>query len=166
MGEWSSPVHSSDEWCGSPSLLDRSYLLPKHYPFPPIRLVMDPEAGSNRSRRCGLYWDRSCRKFSAGREYEPDYTMREVVGSFLVGCHGRTCAALDLGANNGWITAYMLSLGANVTAVEPQADLARAAADSVTLNCWGNRGRVLHAFVDAAPDARGTRTVAHQCDDG
>ena len=33
-----------------------------------------------------------------------------------------------MGANNGWFTVRMLALGANVTAVEPQADFARALA--------------------------------------
>lgn len=57
--------------------------------------------------------------------------VREVVASFLVGCHARrSCRALDLGANNGWVTSRMLALGANVTAVEPQPDFARALVES------------------------------------
>lgn len=59
----------------------------------------------------------------------------EVIASSLHGCHRRQCRAVDLGANNGWFTMLMQQQGADVIAVEPQADLARAIEESRTLNC-------------------------------
>lgn len=133
-------------WCGADSLYARSYALPPHFPFPPIRLVMERIPG-----RCDLYkpYKSFCTAMQAGKTFEPEYHVREVIASFLTGCHARRCAALDLGANNGWFTAYMLSLGASVTAIEPQPDLARAAAETVELNCWSSRAQVLAGFLQA-----------------
>ena len=75
--------------------------------------------------------------------------VRDAIASILSGCHARTCRAVDIGANNGWMTAYMLFLGAHVTAVEPQTDLADALRDSGTLNCWSPRLQDLNAFACA-----------------
>jgi len=54
----------------------------------------------------------------------------------------------------------MLALGASVVSVEPAADLARVANETVHLNCWANRSRVINAFADAAPYA-GPQRAAH-----
>ena len=45
----------------------------------------------------------------------------------------------------------MAALGANVTAVEPQVDLARALQESGELNCWGDRLRAHAAYVEVDP---------------
>ena len=89
-------------WCGSPELFQRAYLLPPHFPYPPIRLVMEREPG-----KCDLYLPekRFCRSMEHGNTFEPEYHVREAIASFLDGCHRRRCAAVDLGANNGWFTA-------------------------------------------------------------
>ncbi|KAJ1633734.1 hypothetical protein T492DRAFT_536649 [Pavlovales sp. CCMP2436] len=53
----------------------------------------------------------------------------------------------------------MLASGASVIAVEPAADLARAANETAILNCWGNRSVFLNAFVDAEPWLGGLRSA-------
>jgi FkbM family methyltransferase len=54
----------------------------------------------------------------------------------------------------------MLSLGASVTAVEPQPDLARAARETVELNCWSGRAQVITGLVDAQPNTWGEFDLA------
>ena len=49
-------------------------------------------------------------------------------------------------ANNGWMSMIMLSLGANVTSVEPASDFAEAVHLSGRLNCWGHRHAVINAY--------------------
>ena len=134
-------------YCGRSSIHARSYAIPTRFPFPPaLRLVMERTPKS-----CDLFADRSfCAAFAADRTFEPEFHVREVIASFLDGCHQRSCVALDIGANLGWFTAMMLALGANVTAVEPQADLAISMRETIELNCWATRARVLTAFLDAA----------------
>jgi len=46
----------------------------------------------------------------------------------------------------------MLSLGAHVVSVEPQADLAQALNETVQLNCWGERSTLINAL--ACPRGR------------
>ncbi|KAL1527954.1 hypothetical protein AB1Y20_009325 [Prymnesium parvum] len=144
---------TAPSFCGGSSLRNRSYLLPAHFPFPPIRLVMERVAGT-----CDLYSPHRtfCRDMERGKTFEPEYHVREAIASFLTGCLARSCATIDLGANNGWFTAYMLSLGASVTAVEPMPDLARAARETVDLNCWSNRAQIITGLVDAQPGGGGT----------
>lgn len=133
--------------CGPPELYARSYTMRPLWPFPPLHLVMEDAPGT-----CDMYRSRAaCCKVAAhiglGNEHN---TMRDAVVSLLAGCAARPtsspCRAIDLGANNGWISAYMLSLGAHVVSVEPQPDLARALNDTITLNCWRGRSVVHNAF--------------------
>ena len=78
--------------------------------------------------------------------------VHEVLVSWLSGCgKERPCRAVDLGANNGWFTAFMLALGAHVISVEPQSDLARAVAETAALHCWSSRSVVFNAFACGAP---------------
>ena len=101
--------------------------MPKRFPFPPIRLVMEMRPGT-----CDLYGKPEfCQLFSQDKHFEPEYHIKEVIASFLDGCHARPCAAVEFGANNGWFTAYMLSLGATVLALEPQADMAQAVSRTI-----------------------------------
>jgi len=120
--------------------------MPKRFPFPPIRLVME-----NAPNTCDFYEDSGfCRAFSEGRNFEPEQHVKSALASFLDGCHSRACAALDLGGNNGWMSAYMYGLGVNpVYTVEPAADLAQALRDTITLNCWKDRGEVITGFAIA-----------------
>eukprot|EP00908_Phaeocystis_cordata_P000571 Transcript_10636.p1 GENE.Transcript_10636~~Transcript_10636.p1 ORF type:complete len:405 (-),score=5.26 Transcript_10636:214-1368(-) len=148
-------VDSRHKWCGPTDLKHRSYELPVRWPYPSIRLVMETQP-----KGCDLYWDRSfCRRLEAGLDFEPECHVVEVISSFLVGCHQRVCRAVDLGANNGWMTAYMLALGASVVSAEAQADLVNAVNETIELNCWRDRGKVLFAFVEADPAANGMRTM-------
>lgn len=118
-------------------LSNLTYALPPAWPFDSIRLVMEETPG-----RCDLYNHRSwCCTVPGGDPY-----VRDAIASILTGCHRRPCRAIDLGANNGWMAAYMLWLGAHVTAVEPQGDLARALEQTAVVNCWEDRLVVLNSF--------------------
>ena len=151
-------------YCGPPKLLSRSYQLPSAYPFQDgIRLVMEQQPGAcdlyprhvdcDAPHGCGRFHT-FCERMAAGLSFEPEWHVREVIASFLVGCDqpGRRhhpCWAMDLGANNGWFSLMMLSLGAHVTSVEAQPDLAAALNESVQLNCWSWRANVHNAYVIA-----------------
>lgn len=125
-----------------------SYPLPVHWPYGPINLVMERNPGT-----CDLYRDhRFCCELSRDDEHSIERHVRDAIASVLVGCERRSCRAIDLGANNGWMTAYMLSLGAHTIAVEPQADFAAAIEATAHANCWSTRCEVLHAF--ACPEPR------------
>jgi len=142
-----------------PALFSLSYLLKPPWPHNPFNIVMEeiPDA-------CDLYIDRSfCCSLSGSDDNEPGHRpeardavierrVLEVIASFLSGCHGRPCHALDFGANNGWMTLAMLGMGAAVTSVEPQPDLAAAVRASATLNCHGARSTVLNVY--ACPSYR------------
>ena len=114
----------------------------------------------NEPRPCSLYRNQAtCCNFASGKSGEPERHVREAVASFLVGCEQRLhtatpCLAMDLGANNGWFSAYMLQLGAHVVSVEPQQDLAQALRDTVALNCWSDRSVVFNGFACADPPCR------------
>jgi len=133
-------------YCDAGEIYERSYLMPKRFPFPPIRLVME-----STPKTCDFYEDHQfCQSFSEGRNFEPEQHTKSALASFLDGCHSRSCAAIDLGGNNGWMSAYMYSLGVNpVYTVEPAADFAQALRDTITLNCWKDRGEVITAFAIA-----------------
>ena len=90
-----------------------------------------------------------CARFAEDKEFEPEYHVREAIASFLIDCSRRPCFAVDLGANNGWFTSLMLSLGAHVTAVEPQSDFAQAIRETGVLNCWSSRLVVHNAYAVA-----------------
>jgi hypothetical protein len=51
--------------------------------------------------------------------------VRDAIAALLVGCHSRSCVAVDVGPNVGWMGAYMLALGATVHSYEPQSDLSK-----------------------------------------
>ena len=75
--------------------------------------------------------------------------VREAIISILAGCSGRNhrpCLAMDFGANAGWMSSYMLALGAHVLSIEPQAELAAALNETVALNCWSDRSVVINGF--------------------
>jgi len=133
--------------CGPQSLFDRSYTLQARWPLPPFHLVMEQRPGT-----CDLYLEpRTC--CAVAGDFSDSFIegpVREAIAAFLSGCVFRPplrrCQSLDLGANNGWMTAYMLALGSDVVAVEPAADLAAALSDTIELNCWSQRARVINAF--------------------
>lgn len=135
------------EWCGRPALRKRSYLMPAYFPYMvSTRMIMEHAPNT-----CDFYATSGfCQSQWRGMPvYEAH--MGEAVASVLLGrCLGR-CRALDIGANNGWLALRMAALGANVTAVEPQVDLARALQESGELNCWGDRLRAYAAYVEVDP---------------
>ena len=136
--------------CGEPSLLNRSYTLEPRWPFDAWHLVMELETPGS----CDLY-STHARFFCcavAGKYFEPERHVREAIASFLHGCHRRQCRSVDIGANNGWMTAYMLLLGSHVVSVEPQPDLAAAVKQTAELNCWASRSVVHNARACAAND--------------
>ena len=93
---------------------------------------------------CDLYRARAtCCALVALDDQFIEAPVREVIASVLDGCwqrpRRRPCLSLDLGANNGWMSAYMLMMGSFVVAVEPASDLALAASATAELNCWADR---------------------------
>ena len=100
-----------------------------------------------------------CSRFVEDKEFEPEYHVREVIASFLTECSRRPCFTVDLGANNGWFTALMLSLGAHVTAVEPQSDFAQAIRETGVLNCWSSRLVVHNAYAIAGNASETLRAI-------
>lgn len=129
--------------CGGASTFARSYTLQPRWPFDAWHLVMEMEPGT-----CDLY-NRKVRSFCcklANENKEPERHIREAIASFLADCGRRKCRSLDLGANNGWMTAYMLQLGSHVVAVEPSVDFAWAMRQTAKLNCgWEPRLEVVNA---------------------
>lgn len=112
---------------------------------------------------CNLYGDTDvcCDMASPRVEEFVERHTTEVLASFLSDCTMRgtddVCHAADLGANNGWMTAYMLSLGAHVVSVEPQPDLAQAVRETAILNCWANKSIVFNSFACASATMWATR---------
>jgi hypothetical protein len=151
--------------CGNSDLLARSYVFPAHWPFAALPLVMEtapgscdlyrPERSINQSACCALSRRRDNdhldqRVHGQYNAEDPEPHVLEAIASTLSGCHLRTCHTVDLGANNGWFAMYMLQLGVrHVTAVEPQADLARAVLESAELNCAAQRVTVVNAYACA-----------------
>ena len=137
--------------CGPPSLYARSFPLIPLWPYDELPMVMQLSS----TQPCDLYESATtCCRFANGSTGEPERYVREAIASFLVGCErrrsiGHPCLAADLGANNGWFSAYMLQLGALVVSVEPQQDLAQALRDTVQLNCWSERSVVFNAHACA-----------------
>ncbi|KAL3922047.1 MAG: hypothetical protein SGPRY_004697, partial [Prymnesium sp.] len=142
-----SPRAVPPQLCGGAEVYARSYPLVPKWPFESFHLVMELTHPST----CNLYRSvETCCKFAEGRLSDPERHVRETIASVMMGClhraSHRPCLAVDLGANNGWFTSYMLQLGAHVVSVEPQPDLARALMETVQLNCWSNRSVVLNAL--------------------
>ena len=133
--------------CGPEGLWNRSYTLPERWPFLPFHLVMEEHAGA-----CDLYLHTQvcCAMASELIDIFVEAQVRQVIASFLHGCDRRPCRSVDLGANNGWMTSYMLALGSHVISVEPAADLAAAIRATATLNCWSDRSVVVDRFACAA----------------
>jgi FkbM family methyltransferase len=103
-----------------------------------------------------------CHLFSAGLLEYPEWFVRETVASFLVPCLYRKCVVLDLGANLGYVTSWMASLGAHVTAIEPQKDLVKALRSTLRVNCWEDRVSLHNAFVSWDEKNVGeSRTATH-----
>lgn len=118
--------------CGSNSL---AYTMPARYLFPPIHLVMENQPGA-----CDFYKSKQpCCDLEQHLERMVEHEVREVITSFLGGCRSRAashtapCWAADFGANNGWMSMMMLSLGVNVISVEPASDFAAAIKQSAAL---------------------------------
>ena len=142
--------------CGGAALFGRSYTLPARWPFPPFHLVMEAVAGA-----CDLYKHRQacCAVASHFSDYFIESEVRDVLASFLSGCQlrlqsNKPCLSLDLGANQGWMSAYMALLGSFVVAVEPAVDLADAIKATALLNCWDSRMKVVQGFACARQNAR------------
>jgi len=107
------------------------------------------------STRCELIGNLPCSAVAAGKLFLPEWFVLEAVGSFLVPCLYRHCTVFDLGANLGFVTAYMASLGAHVTAIEPQPNLASALQRTVVNNCWQQRVHVHNAFISLSAKDKG-----------
>ena len=144
-------MHEMAAWLDRPRLCnrtleERAYRLPARWPFGHMHLVMETRPGL-----CDLYASTvECCMATNASSGVYERHVDEALGSVLMSCKhrlrsGSPCRSIDLGANNGWISLMMLQMGSAVVAVEPQSDLARAAAESAALNCWASRFRILNA---------------------
>ena len=134
----------------SEALLARSYTLPPRWPWGAFHLVMEFRANT-----CDLYTRGVASSFCCGMSAlnspsggsgDPESHVTEALASFLSHCARSSCRSIDFGANNGWMTGYMLSAGSHVLAVEPSQDFARAITDTGRLNCgWADRLTVHNA---------------------
>lgn len=155
----SAPLPPTDPTKADAASLPLTYLTPDFFPYPRVPLVMETTPGT-----CDLFWrggavrPNPCDKFSERRIYEPDPHNREAIATALHHCRYRACHSVDIGANIGYITAFMAMLGSTVIAVEPQLDLARALAQTVLVNGWQDRVTV-HAGFAAMEEVAGTRTM-------
>lgn len=145
--------------CGSASLHARSYTMPPRWPLDSFQLVMENTSGS-----CDFYRShQACSDLQVWPEKMVEPPVRESIAAVLAGCRNprrqNPCKALDLGANNGWMSMIMLALGASVLSVEPASDFALAISESAHLNCFndGERSVVLNAFACDRED-RGPRS--------
>jgi hypothetical protein len=154
----SPPLPPIDASAADLSFLPLSYLTPDFFPFPRVPLVMETAPGT-----CDLFWDRPsvrpnpCDDFSQRNIWEPDPHVREVIASALHHCRWGPCRSLDVGANIGYMVAFMASLGSHVVAVEPQKELAGALLQSVSLNGWQDRVLVLPGLATVVAGESGTR---------
>eukprot|EP01046_Picozoa_sp_COSAG06_P041909 COSAG06_NODE_5266_length_3599_cov_2.286000_1_plen_460_part_00 len=125
------------------------------YPVVPTVLELQPGA-------CDVFSASKsfCCDFMAGKsEHVPiDAPIVSTVLAFLSSCTG-TCVALDVGANMGTMTKYMLSTGARVIAVEPQTDLATLAWHTACRNGWGEQLRMYNNAVTSDPSEGGSSTT-------
>ena len=136
----------------SAELLSRAYTLPARWPFDALHLVMEFTPG-----QCDLYAQRAsafCCTLGSTRGViaspgDPEPHVLEAIASFLSHCQRRPahrrCRSLDLGANNGWMSAYMMQLGSHVVSVEPASDFARALNETAAVDCWADRLMVYNA---------------------
>jgi len=125
----------------------------QHYPFPNFKMVLT--TSKDESNTCELIGNHSCDAVAKGELFLPEWFVREAVASFLVPCLYRHCLAFDIGANIGFVTSYMASLGASVTAIEPQPVLAAALQRTIENNCWQGRVQVHNAFISVDPNDKG-----------
>lgn len=133
--------------CGPRRLLDRSYTLVRRWPYDAFQLVMETSPGA-----CDLYRLRGiCCNFTQATWGEPERHISDAISSLLAHCSRRKdherCAAVDLGANNGWFTSMMLQMNSRVTSVEPSPNFARAVRETAELNCWNDSLTMLTARV-------------------
>lgn len=116
------------------------YFTPDYFPFPRSKIVMERTPGS-----CDLFWSKGtsdgspCKRFAERMTYEPDPHVREVIASTVLGCSRKNCTCIDIGANIGYFTVFMASLGCTVDAIEPQIDLAEALIKTAIVNGWSER---------------------------
>lgn len=152
------PLPHIDYTLADRSLEPLTYLTPAYYPYPRVRLVMETQPGT-----CNLFWGQAtrpnpCDEFSNGSIYEPDPHVREAIATALNHCRWKPCHSVDLGANIGYMTAFMAALGSTVISVEPQLDLAEALKKTVLVNGW--QGRVdVYAGLATMANRAGTAHV-------
>ncbi|CAG9461017.1 unnamed protein product [Pedinophyceae sp. YPF-701] len=94
-----------------------------------------------------------CERMAHGRDFEPEWHVREALASLLLQCQDpeRHCRALDIGANIGYMSAFMASLSTEVVALEMQSDLANLLQETARMNCWQDRFTVLNGLVALDP---------------
>jgi FkbM family methyltransferase len=137
------PAPDDTQCKNASSFLQRSYPFPQFFPFPPWRIVLEEEPGT-----CDMFGGGdTCKIFSEGKQFEPEYHVREVIASFLTGCTFRKCLAVDIGANIGYFAGAMAALGSHVIAIERQTDLIESFEGTVCINGWQDRAQTLNAWI-------------------
>ncbi|KAJ3167391.1 hypothetical protein HDU88_002313 [Geranomyces variabilis] len=130
-----------------------TYPLPTYFGLPSVPIVLETESGT-----CNLFESKGaarphvCDQLTSKDHYEPDPHVREVFSSLLWDCHFRKCYTVDVGANIGYFTTWMATLGAEVTAIEPQKILYQALVKTVAVNCLNVK--VLNGYATADDSKR------------
>ncbi|KAJ3132676.1 hypothetical protein HDU90_006728 [Geranomyces variabilis] len=132
-----------------------TYPLPTYFGLPSIPIVLESESGTcNYFEVKGFPRPNVCDLLSTKQHYEPDPHVREILSSLLWDCHFRKCYAIDVGANVGYFAAWMASLGAEVTAIEPQVVLHQALVRTAAVNCLNVNA--LNGYATSDDTKRGT----------
>ena len=126
------------------------------FEFDIVETVMETTPGT-----CDVFSGDFCCGLSAGTNEitTVDAAILATIKGFLHACTEQTpdgCDALDIGANMGTMSKYMLSTGARVRAIEPQTDLAALVWATACRNGWGEKMTMYNNAVTADPAEAGS----------
>ena len=134
------------------------------FKFDTIETVMEAHPGT-----CDVFSSTFCCDLAHGTSDNVgvDAAIVSSIAAFLHYCHehapaGQECDAIDIGANMGTMSKYMLSTGARVRAIEPQKDLSTLVWNTACRNGWGGRMMTFNnAVTSVASEAGSTLTLGH-----
>ena len=134
------------------------------FSFETIETVMEAQPGT-----CDVFSRNFCCDLARGnseRHSEAiDAPIVSTILAFLHYCHdqkAQECEAIDIGANMGTMSKYMLSAGARVRAIEPQEDLSTLVWNTACRNGWEARMTTFNNAVTAvATEAGRTLTLGY-----
>ena len=134
------------------------------FKFDTIETVMEAHPGT-----CDVFSSTFCCDLAHGTSDNVgvDAAIVSSIAAFLHYCHehapaGQECDAIDIGANMGTMSKYMLSTGARVRAIEPQKDLSTLVWNTACRNGWGGRMMTFNnAVTSVASEAGSTLTLGY-----